>query len=365
MGLTDQKNLEGWLWQGLASTPELTTAGPVLINKSTVKMKPTEPAQPSGRSKMHRYGTMKPSMTESKRSEAIFDEYAGYKRKRALHVILVTLILIMVFIQVCFAVRIYRAVEKKWVHSVQSSLKLNSEPVLLLERLSMVDSEHVNVAILMAIFTFMYGYDYMIGMGVLCKYLLGMIVFKFISVAMREPRPYWLDSLGPHDASTDVIGYTCDVTFAMPDLAIIQLFWFLINFQDVIRKSQIKISMVIDKVFIWGSVLLLLFLIVLKYVSGEMFLLQVAMSLLLGFIFLQASKYFTGYLRKAIERCTVGASLERKFIIRYYVFLMLIAIIDIILMITNDSYDHKQLKYIENLVGWSDLDRMQGVLQED
>lgn len=305
------------------------------------------------RSKLHRFHTVKPAtpvVPDTKRSEAIFDEYAGYKRKRAVHVVLVTLILIMVFIQVCFAVRIYRAVEKKWVHAVQTSLNINLKPVQFLERIAMVDSEHVNVCILMAIFTFMYGYDYMIGMGILCKYLLGMIVFKFISVVMKEPRPYWINSLGPHDETSDVVGYMCDSTFAMPDLAIIQLFWFLINFQDIINKSQIKISMIIDKVFVWGSVLLLLVLIVTKYVSGQMFLLQATMTLLLGFIFLQGSKYFTAYLRKAIERCTVGASLERKFIIRYYVFLMLIAILDIVLMITNDSYDHKQLKYIENLV---------------
>lgn len=325
-------------------------------------MQPDSGSPSPNRARMHRFNTTKPQFVDSKRSEAIFDEYTGYKRKRALHVIFVTVILIMVFIQVCFAIRIYRAVEKKWVHAVQNSLNINSRPVLLLERLSMVDSEHVNVGILMAIFTFMYGYDYMIGMGILCKYLLGMIVFKLIAVTMKEPRPYWIDSLGQHDASTDVVGYTCDSTFAMPDLAIIQLFWFLINFQDIISKSQIKISMIIDKVFIWGSVLILLCLIVVKYISGEMFLLQVAMSLLLGFIFLQASKYLTSYLRKAIERCTVGASLERKFIIQYYVFLMIIAILDIILMITNDSYDHKQLKYIENLVFSSNQDRLQDLL---
>lgn len=284
------------------------------------------------------------------RTEVIFEEYQGYKRRRAVHVIIVSIILVLVFIQICFSVRLYRKIEKPLIQAVQKFLSINDAPAAWLEYISVVDSEHVNVAVLMAILTFMYGYDYMIGMGIMCKYLLGMIAFKFVSVTMKDPRPFWIDSLEPTKYLNEVVGYTCDATFAMPDLAIIQLFWFAINFRDIIHKSQIKMYMVIDKIFIWGALLAMMAIFVVKYISGVLFIAQAVMSLLLGFILLLASKYMTSYLKKAIERCTVGASLERKYIIRYYVLLMLIAILDIILLMTNDTYDHGQLKYVENLV---------------
>lgn len=299
---------------------------------------------------IHRSFTAKPVTKSYQRAEVVFDEYHGYKRRRAFHVVVVSIILVLIFVQVCFAIRIYRAVEKPWLKAVQGYLNLNSQPVRWLDTLNIVDSEHVNIAIMMAIFTFMYGYDYMIGMGILCKYLLGMITFKFISILMSEPRPFWIDNLDPGRSKIEIIGYRCDPTFAMPDLAIVQLFWFAINFRDILKKSQIKLRMIVDKIFFWTSIAIMTFLIFIKYISGELFIMQAMMTLLLGFIMLHASKYLTSYLRKAIERCTVGASLERKYILRYYILLMLIAIVDIILIITNDTYDHGQLKYIENLV---------------
>jgi hypothetical protein len=321
---------------------------------------------PDSKKNMHRAVTTVMSKSSFQRAEVVFDEYQGYKRRRAFHVVLVSVILVLVFIQICFAVRIYRSVEKPWLKSVQDTLKLNNGTVGWLNMANIVDSEHVNVAIMMAIFTFMYGYDYMIGMGILCKYLLGMITFKFISVLMKEPRPYWINTLDPGQVKMEIIGYRCDPTFAMPDLAVVQLFWFAINFRDILNKSQIKLRMVVDKVFFWGAICVMSVLILIKYISGELFIMQASMTLLLGFIMLHASKYLTSYLRKAIERCTVGASLERKYILRYYILLMLIAIGDIILIITDDTYDHGQLKYIENLVSSALLkDRLQAAFRNE
>lgn len=299
---------------------------------------------------MHKSNTVVERPTTQPRTEVIFEEYQGYKRRRAVHVVLVSIILVMVFIQICFSVRIYRTLEKPLIQAVQKRLGLDQAPAAWLDYLSVVDSEHVNIAVLMAILTLMYGYDYMIGMGLMCKYLLGMTAFKFMGLLMKDPRPFWIDSLDPSKRKNEIIGYRCDATFAMPDLAIIQLFWFAINFRDILQKSQLKLHMIIDKVFIWGSLLAMAAIFVVKYVGGVIFIAQAIMSLLLGFILLLVSKYFTSYLKKAIERCTVGASLERKYIIRYYVLLMIVAIVDIILLMTNDTYDHTQLKFIENLV---------------
>lgn len=299
----------------------------------------------------HKYKTIVQMRKDYKKLDAIFDDYEGYKRRRAFHVVLVSVILVVIFIQVCFSVRIYRAFENKIIFDLQDFLNINKSPMKFLSDVTYVDSEHINTLILIMCFTFMYGYDYMIGMGILVKYLLGMTVFKFLSVAMQEPRPFWLGLLTPERTiNNDIVGYRCDNTFAMPELTITQLFWFIINFQDILKKSQIKIKMIIDKVFLMGSVLIMLFAIVIKYIGGQIFILQVIMSLLLAVILLQVSKYLTIYIRKAIERSTVGASLEKKYILNYYIGLMLIAIADLIIVITNSSYNHTQLKYLENLV---------------
>lgn len=332
-----------------------------------MKPNPSKNEKAASSNLMDSYKQMKASNKQGRdngKMLGIFEEYESYKRQRAVHVILVSIIVVMVFIQLCFSVRIYEAIEKEPIKKIQEYFNINHKPMFVLQQVSLVDSEHVNILILMAIFTFMYGYDYMIGMGLLSKYLLGMIAFKLLGYAMRDPRPFWLGELGPdRTANNEIVGYKCDSTFGMPDLTVTQLFWFIINFQDIIRKSQIKIHMLIDKVFVYGFSILLVASIVVKYVCGQLFVLQAVMVLLLCLILLQASKYFTIYIRKAIERCTVGASLEKKYVLRYYVMLMIIAIVDLVLIITNESYDHQQLKYLENIVGRGHPDRVQDLPQ--
>ena len=297
------------------------------------------------------YRTTMGNKRDKIKMQTIFDDYEHYKKQRVFQVILVSIIIVLVFIQLCFSVRIYKSIEKKWIIKLQSTLNINDKSMSILNQISVIDSEHINILILMAIFTFMYGYDYMIGMGVLCKYLLGMIFFKWIAYSMQDPRPFWLGELGPDRKLTkEIVGYRCDATFGMPDLTITQLFWFLVNFQDIIKKSQIKIEMVIDKIYIYGFSFILISSFIIKYICGQLFILQGVMAILLCLILAQASKYMTPYIRKAIERCTVGASLDKRYILRYYISLMIIAIVDVVLIITNDSYDHKQLKYLENLV---------------
>lgn len=289
------------------------------------------------------------STRQQRRLEGILSEYERYKRRRILHAILVSLILVLVFIQVCFSGKIYKSLEQKWILTVQEFLGIHSKPIGLVSDLDSVDSEHVNVVILMAIFTFMYGYDYMIGMATLCKYLVGMIAFKFLSVAMKEPRPYLLNTL---DDSSKVLvrGYRCETTFAMPDFAIVQIFWFVLNFSDILTNARLKFDMFIDKGMIYIGLLVMGFLMVIKYVGGQLYILQIIMTLLVGLLLLQVSKYLTTFLRKAIERSTVGASLERQHIIRYYIILICIAVTDVTLLVTDRGYDHTQLKYLENLI---------------
>lgn len=279
--------------------------------------------------------------------EILFQDYKKWQKNIRVYVVLALFVLLFLFLQMCFSETLYGK-ELALITKIQGTLKVSNSGFFHLESFGAISLIHMHYLILASIASLVFAFDYMTGVKVLFKYLLGMELCKMITFFRAEPRPFWLNSIDS-DAN-QVVAYRCDPTYGSPDLLLIQILWFVISFQNTLQNSKIKFTSILDKVILTIFIILGIFFCGTKYIGGEIFLSQLADTILLTIILFIASKLLMPWLKQVIEKCTISSALENKALLQYYLCLLSLNVLEFLMLMYQDKYDKNQLMYMENYV---------------
>lgn len=139
--------------------------------------------------------------------------------------------------------------------------------------------------------TVFHGYDCILGVKLMLVCLCTFSFTKIIMMFHLEPRPYWISELGlglnnaPLDAK--VIGYGCNTTYSNPDMPIFMLLFLVTYLRVCLKKASLTRSYTSWKATVLYVIYygLLIFLVGLRYVSGNIFLLQILSIIIYNYLF--------------------------------------------------------------------------------
>lgn len=182
--------------------------------------------------------------------------------------------------------------------------------------------------------TIYYGIDAIFGTKIILTCLVSFSASKILNLFYQEPRPYWSQpspSQDPSKPPTSIIGYGCNSTFANPDLGLITLLFFFLYTQYCFSRRfyQRQSSFLRRYLFSAIGILIVTVLSIMKMIQGQLYLTQIIIYVIYANVLLYLASYFDETIDRIIERTTFRATIDNRYILNYFLFILLILVLEI------------------------------------
>lgn len=197
-------------------------------------------------------------------------------------------------------------------------------------------------------FTIYYGVNAILGAKIILSCLVVFSAAKILNLLHREPRPFWMEN--KNDKS--ILGWGCNPTFANPDLSILPLMFFAGYVSHCFRRRGYDkgTSFFKQHLFTYIGAIACFVIIFVKLISGELFFTQILILIIYTSFFQYLIRFLDEPIDKIIERSTFRAHLENKYILNYFLVVLVILVLEIMLFVDDDTESYKHMSYLHNYV---------------
>ena len=208
-------------------------------------------------------------------------------------------------------------------------------------------------------FTIYYGVNAILGAKIILSSLVVFSAAKILNLLHREPRPFWMES----NSDKPILGWGCNPTFANPDLSILAVMFFSGYVSHCFRRRGYEkgTSFLKKHIFTYFGAIFCSIIVVVKLISGELFFTQIFIFIIYTSFFQYLIRFFDEPIDKIIERSTFRAHLENKYILNYFLVVLVILVVEIMLFVDDDTESYKHMTYLHNYVSMTTIQLKNGL----
>lgn len=271
--------------------------------------------------------------------------FQEYRRTLAIRIILTFAIIFLLILELVFNKTIYESFEVGFVKSIQSTIGFEKGDIPFLNTISsFLNPYWIFLVLTHIMFTIYFGVNAIFGAKIMLCSLVVFSISKILNLVHREPRPFW--------GGEEIVGYGCNATFANPDLSLITIMFFFGYTQHCFSRRYFDstTNFLQRNIFRIIGLTLVISLSLLKLASGELFITQIVIMFVYSYIFLYVAEYLDESIDIVIERSTFRATVDNKFILNYFLIILLALVMEIMLFIDDNTDMYSHMTYLHNFV---------------